>query len=86
MKRIILYAVLILPAVNLLLPLYWTLIGSFLPQEEFAFHYGDLSRSPAWFTLNPSLDQYPLACSEFLELKRWLMPIFASLNEALPPE
>ena len=42
----------------LLLPLYWTLIGSFLPQEEFAFHYGGLSRSPAWFTLNPSLEQY----------------------------
>ena len=44
MKRIILYAVLILLAVILLLPLYWTLIGSFLPQEEFAFHYGDLIR------------------------------------------
>lgn len=58
MKRIILYAVLILLAVILLLPLYWTLIGSFLPQEEFAFHYGGHSRSPAWFTLNPSLEQY----------------------------
>ena len=58
MKRIVLHAVLILLAVVLILPLYWTLIGSFLPQEKFAFHYGDLNRTPAWFTLNPSLEQY----------------------------
>lgn len=58
MKRVILYAFLILMAVVLLLPLYWTLIGSFLPQTEFAFHYGGLSRSPAWFTMHPTLEQY----------------------------
>lgn len=58
MKRTILYTVLILLAVVLLLPLYWTLIGSFLSQEEFAFHYGSVSRSPAWFSPRPSLEQY----------------------------
>ncbi len=58
MKRVILYSFLILLAAVLLLPLYWTLIGSFLPQAEFTLHYSSVSRSPAWFSLAPSLEQY----------------------------
>ena len=58
MKRVVLYAVLFLLAAVLLVPLYWTLIGSFLSQEEFDFYFSAVSRGAAWFTLRPSLEQY----------------------------
>ena len=58
MKQKTRYFSFILLVAVLLLPLYWTLIGSFLTEEEFILHYGSVFRSPAWFAPRPSAEQY----------------------------
>ncbi len=83
MKQKILYLPLILLSAVLLLPLYWTLIGSLLPEAEFVSHYGSVSRSPAWFTLRPSMEQYvQLLYPEEWELQTFMRHFFVSLLSA----
>lgn len=57
MKRALSILLLVCLALAVLLPLWWTFIGSLLSEEAFYAHYS-VEKRPAFFTLSPTFDQY----------------------------